>query len=512
MTAWDTLVQQAILGTTRQPLSPAAPDELAAFWPQPTPLDPETHFLQVAALLTQYHAAGRQPVVAPLATAIADCPTEASAPAPTGATALLRHLLVDGDHKLLIAWLRHATARTHYAPHDLLPALLDLAVKRHALAEALVPCLGERGRWLVQLNPAWQFAAATVIDAADWRSGRNEARQRFLQELRQRAPLEARALLESTWTQEPAHERADFLRVLRINLSIDDEPFLEQALTDRSQAVRTEATHLLAGLNGSRLQQTLLAQVATHVSIERKWLQRTLQVKLPTRFATNWAQLGLRKQSPLGVRIGEKAGWLVQLVALLPPSRLVAHLALDAVELLEFVRASDFAEALSMALLEGAELHQDHPFLLAELQHLQRLLALEQMSPSEWLDRFVRYAPLLPASVRDQVMQRYLETMRAAAFPDWTTLGTVVRTFDQLSPAVTATLLNAQIPALLQRTTRDYGIGRVLLDSGYLLAPAGYPTAMKLFALCPGDERPDYIAQFLRIYQLRYQMEKEFAA
>lgn len=509
MTPWTTLVQQGILGTARQPLQLPTVDGLTELWPQLATGDQETQFLQAAALVTQYRTAGAQPVPWPVPATIPLCPTETRPPAPTPANGLLRQFLGDSDNKLLLEWLRHAARQAMVTPYDLLPTLLELATKQRPLAEALAPCLGERGRWLMHLNPAWPLAAAEIVDESAWQVGSSEARQRFLQSYRQRSPADARALLESTWPQESAKDRAILLSALRTGLSLADEPFLTQGLTDRSQGVRTEASRLLAGLVGTQHQQALLTELAAYISLERKWLRRTLQVKLPTRYDPAWAQLGVREESPLGVRVGQKAGWLVQLLALLPPSTLVTHLGVDAIEFLEFVRASDFAEALSMALLEGAELHQDHAFLLAELNHLQRLVTLAQIPPSEWQDRFVRYAPLLPPPVRDQLLQRYLTAQTAAAFTDWTTLATVMRTFEQLSPAVTTSLLTVQWPALLQRTTQDYGIGRVLLDAAYLLAPAGYPTAVKLFTR-PFAERPDYIDQFLRIYQLRHQMEKAF--
>ena len=507
MKAWTDLVQQGILGTHRQALYLPALDGVAELWSQLAANDQETQFLQIAALLAQYRAAGNQPT--PLPTAAPQCPAESGRLAPTGTAALLRQFVTDSDQKLLTEWLRYAVRQEIVAPYDLLPTLLELAAKQRPLAEVLAPCLGERGRWLMRLNPAWPIAAAEIIDETDWQVGSSEARQQFLQRYRQRAPAAARALLESSWAQETARDRVAFLSALRSGLSMADEPFLAHCVDDRSQTVRNEATRLLAGLTGSQYQRHLLAELTTYVSIERKWLRRTLQVKLPARYDPAWAQLGVREESPLGVRVGQKAGWLVQLLALLPPSTLVAHLGVDAVELLEFVRASDFTEALTMALLEGAEVHQDHAFLLAELNHLQRLLTLEQTAPSEWQERFIRYAPLLPATMRDQVLHRYLTTQAATAFTDWTTLANVMRTFVQLSPAVTTSLLTVQWPALLQRTTHDYGIGRVLLDAAYLLAPVGYPTAVKLFTR-PFAERPDYIDQFLRIYQVRHQMEKAF--
>jgi hypothetical protein len=519
MKVWEHLVQQGILGTKRQSLQLPALDGLALRWSQLATADQETQFLQAAALIGQYRAAGRPPML--LSTTHPPlCPPETGRVAPLGAAAIVRQLLVDGDNRLLTEWLRHA-ARCHLvAPPDLLPTLLDLAAKQRPVAEALAPCLGERGRWLMGLNPAWPIAAA-VIEANDWSVGNSntparsgapgssEARQRFLQHYRQEAPEAARALLETTWAQEAAKDRATFLSALRIGLSMADEPFLEQCLTDRSQAVRTEAARLLAGLMDSQRQQALLTQLTAFITIERKWLRRTLQVKLPAMYDPSWTHLGIREESPLAVRIGQKAGWLVQLVALLPPSTLVAQVGVDAVEFLEFIRANDFAEALTMALLEGAELHQDHAFLLAELNHVQRLLTLGQAKASEWQDRFVRYAPLLPPPMRDQVLQRYLAALPTGAFADWSTLANVIRLFEQLSTAVTTNLLTVQWPALLQRTTQDYGIGRVLLDAAYLLAPLGYPTAVKLFTR-PFAERPDYIDHFLRIYQVRHQMEKEF--
>lgn len=510
MKQWDGLVQQGILGTARQPLQLSALDGLAPHGSHLMQADQEGQFLQAAALLVQYRAAGCLPMTLPATAGVSFCPIDTNAPAPASATVMLRQLLADGDQKLLTEWLHHAARHTMVVPYELLPQLLELAAKQRPFAAALAPCLGERGRWLMQLNPAWPIAAAEIIDETDWRAGSSEARQRFLQHYRQQDAAAARALLETTWAQENAKDRVAFLSALRVGLSVDDELFLEQCLTDRSQAVRTAAARLLAGLVGSQRQQTLLAQLTAYVSIERKWLRRTLQVKLPASYDPTWAQWGIRQESPLGVRVGQKAGWLVQLIALLPPSVLVAHLGIDAIEFLEFVRASDFAEAFSTALLEGAELHQDHAFLLAELNHVQRLLALDQVPTSEWQDRFVRYAPLLPPPVRDQVLQRYLTTLPATAFTDWTTLAGVMRAFDQLSAAVTTNLLTVQWPALLQRNTQDYGIGRVLLDAAYLLAPAGYPAAVKLFTR-PFAERPDYIDHFLRIYQVRHQIEKEFA-
>jgi hypothetical protein len=515
MNTWQQLVQQGVLGTARQPVALPLPPALAPLW---QPVDgqataAETRFLQYAAILTQYEAAGRLPMALETRPGLGETPVAAPETQPAVAeqpARLLQQLLADFDRKLVVEWLDHAAKQGAHLPHDTLPFLLDRATKERALATALVPCLGERGRWLITLNPAWQLAVAEPLDAAHWQAGTSEARLAFLQTLRREAPADAREALATVWHQEAATERAAFLATLRINLTAADQPFLEAALSDRSQSVRSAAAHLLTTLPTTPLRTALLTELTAYLKLERRWLRRHLVVTLPNHFREQWQAWGLREQSPLAVRIGQKAGWLVQLITLVPPSVLVAALGVDAVELLELIRASDYAEALLTALLEGAEHHQDYAFLLAELHHLLRLLALAQVQQSEFVERFARYAPLLPQAERATLLQRYLELTESRAFGDWTTLQMVLRHVDQVPPAVTAQLLTAQLPALLQRNTRDYGIGRILLDLAYQLAPAGYPHAEALFQRRQGEERPDYVDRFLQIYGLRHQIAQAF--
>ncbi|MEZ4677761.1 MAG: hypothetical protein R2932_26445 [Caldilineaceae bacterium] len=107
-------------------------------------------------------------------------------------------------------------------------------------------------------------------------------------------------------------------------------------------------------------------------------------------------------------------------------------------------------------------------------------------------------------------MQRYLEITQSRAFGDWATLHMVLQHFDGFSPAVTTQLLTQQLPTLLQRNTRDYGIGRILLELAYQLDPGGYQQAAALFQRRQGEERPEYLDRFLQIYQLRRQIVQAF--
>lgn len=522
MNSWQQLVQQGILGTARQPTPPELPPGLDAPWAalagqsitgQNRPPDAAQRFLQTAAILTQYEAAGLLPTALearPGLHEIAAARPEWQPPVGAHPAQLLQQLLSDFDSKLIVEWLAYAAKQEAYLPHETLAFLLDRATKERVLASALVPCLGERGRWLVALNPRWQIDVGEALDEAHWHEGSIQARVAYLQTLREQAPAVARATLTAVWSQEAAIDRAALLATLRTKLAADDLPFLEEAWRDRSLNVRIQANRLLVTMPQAALHRELMIQLTAYLNLERRWLKRQLVVTLPPYFREEWREYGVREQSPLGVRIGQKAGWLVQLIALVPPSALVTALGVDAVELLDLIRAGDHAEALLSALLEGAEQHQDYTFLLAELNHLLRLIALSQVQQSEFVDRFGRYAPILPQPERLRLVQRYLVLTESRAFGDWATLHAVLRHCGALSPLVTTQLLTKQLPTLLQRSTRDYGIGRILLDLAYQLAPASYPQAASLFQRRQGEERPDYIDRFLQIYHFRHQMFKAF--
>ncbi len=522
MSSWQLLVQQGILGTARQPTTPELPVGLDALWvtsaEQSTvghraPLDAAQRFLQAAAILTHYEAAGKLPTALearPGLHEIAAARPETQPSVGAKPAQLLQQLVRDFDSKLMVEWLAHAAKAGAYLPHEMLAFLLGRATKERMLATALVPCLGERGRWLMALNPRWQIDVGEALDETHWHEGSIQARITYLQNLREQAPALARAALAAVWSQEATPDRAALLATLRTKLSADDLPFLDEAHSDRSLNVRIQAGRLLATVPQAALHRELMAQLSGYLKLERQWLKRQLVVTLPAYFREEWRAYGVREQSPLGVRIGQKAGWLVQLIALVPPSALVTALGVDAVELLDLIRASDHAEALSSALLEGAEQHQDYTFLLAELHHLLRLIALSQAPQSEFIDRFGRYAPVLPQPERLSLVQRYLDLAESRAFGDWATLQAVLRHCGALPPLVTTQLLTKQMPTLLQRNTRDYGIGRILLDLAYQLAPADYPQAAILFQRRHGEERPEYIDRFLQIYHFRYQMIQAF--
>ena len=114
-------------------------------------------------------------------------------------------------------------------------------------ARMIMAVLGQRGEWLAAQNPDWLYA--TQRDEKDvWETGDREERLLLLEHLRTVDPNNARELLATTWSQESAKDRVAFLEKFAIGLNASDEPFLNEALHDRSVEVRRVARSLLGRL------------------------------------------------------------------------------------------------------------------------------------------------------------------------------------------------------------------------------------------------------------------------
>lgn len=327
--AWEELVTTALLGTDRRTPPGGAPGRTA-------PLA----LLDAAAVQTLRRRAGLRPARA--AERPEPAPADPRPPLPAAAARRLATLLADrpgaagGGRRgaapdlmeLLPQWLAAANARGYAAPPEALPALLDAARSRTDLRPAVLTFGGPRALWLARFNPDWRFAlrASPGVSLpgpqdADrvrrlWEEGLFAERVALLAALRARRPAEARELLASTWATERAEDRLMFLDSLRTGLGPDDEPFLEQALSDRSRNVRATAAELLSALPGSAFAARMAARAGACVALDHTRGTPTIVVEAPHECDADMERDGVVPKAPTGR--GERSWWLGQLVEAAP--------------------------------------------------------------------------------------------------------------------------------------------------------------------------------------------------
>lgn len=337
--AWEGLVTTALLGTDRRTPPGTAPGQ-----------DAPVALLDAAAVETVRRRAGLRPARA--AQRPRPAPADGRPPLPAAAARRLAMLLADrpgasaGGRRgtapdlmeLLPQWLAAANARGFAPPPQVLPALLDAARGRTDLRPAALEFAGPRALWLARLNPDWRFAlrsapgggAAPSAVADDdrtrqvWQEGLFAERVALLSALRYGDPAAARELLATTWATERAEDRLMFLDSLRTGLGPDDEPFLEQALSDRSRNVRATAAELLSALPGSALAARMAVRAAACVAIDHTRGSGTagaaptptIVVEAPHECDPDMERDGVVPKAPAGR--GERSWWFGQLVEAAP--------------------------------------------------------------------------------------------------------------------------------------------------------------------------------------------------
>jgi hypothetical protein len=301
VSGWSELVSAALLGTERRDPDTAAP----------LPVERESaeeRLLTRAAVTAVYGRAGVRPRTGhtPLPAA-----GEEALPLCSAGAALRLAAILDGQFlSVLDEWLELAEAHGVRAPDELLPALLDEARGRRR--QRVLAVSGERGRWLASLNEDWRWARA---GDEVWRNGAVDERRAWLRALRRRDPAAGLAALEETWGEEEPRARAGLLADLEVGRSMDDEPFLEQALDDRRQDVRAFAAALLSQLPESRLSGRMTERARPLLRVGRS-VRARLEAAMPEELDAA-AERDIVVVKPLA-GTGKRAWWLERILAATP--------------------------------------------------------------------------------------------------------------------------------------------------------------------------------------------------
>ncbi|MHA3772916.1 DUF5691 domain-containing protein [Verrucomicrobiota bacterium sgz303538] len=345
MSTWNDIVTAALLGTEKSQQSPALPATLGEALAPAEALVREEAFLSAAGAYTLWRRAGWKP---PQVSAVGNVAEADDLPSVSTVSAgHLREMLAGRFTVILPEWLRTVAEAGRRVPPELLPALLDKAKQDRELRPLITATGGKRAAWLSTQSEAWSFG---VGDAPDlWETGTRDQRVAVLRALRERDAAEARAKVQSVWKSEPADTRAAFLSAFEIGLSMDDEPFLEETLDDRSKEVRRVCVDLLSRLPESRLVARMTAR-ATPLLIFKpgKLLSRAaLEVLLPTEPDPAGIRDGLDpKAFGAQKKFGEKAVLLILILASVPPQHWSDAFGLEPSKILKLTEKDEFARAL----------------------------------------------------------------------------------------------------------------------------------------------------------------------
>ena len=352
--AWDELVTAATVGTGTRALPHAGfhPTTVTARADATGEADADeaARLLELAAMETAANAVTVQP--APAAP-VAPAPAE-SRPVMTDRLAELLLLAVRTDRDVAADLFETVADAGLVLPPAMVPPFLELG-RDSGIMPVLSELVGERGRWLVDLDEDW----STFLPRG--------AQAREVAALRRLDPVAARERVVAEWAGASAADRARLLDALAEGLGVDDVPFLESALGDRSAGVGVRAATLLTRLC-ARLpldQQPAFGERAIDrarpvVRLVRQGLLRSpaLEVVAPESL-DRVARGDLLSGPEPGFRKGQRAWWLEQIVQRAPLSLWEKEFGRSPAELVALPVVGDFARELHPGWVGAAWAQQD---------------------------------------------------------------------------------------------------------------------------------------------------------
>jgi hypothetical protein len=368
---WQAIATVAVTGTERQPFSlPTTSGAIGELLSRIEPSSSEVSLLKVAAILGLHQQVGQLPATANV-TPPEPCDLE-DLPRCSDRAAHHLSLMLSGEFESVLPEYLTLVAQTGQRVPELpLPDLLKQGWQHQWLRQFILPVLGKRGQWLAAQNPDWSYVINPDAEV-NWDDA-PAARLQWLQCKRAAQPEEARLQLATSWAQESARDRTEFLKTFLTGLSMADEPFLEAALSDRGKEVRSVAADLLARLPESQLCQRMIQRVVLLVNIAQKTKagqqESYFQIELPPALDADLLRDGITAKTSTDSSKGEKSWWLQQIIGAVPPQFWCQTWQKQPQALIDLTRKSDWQQVLLEGWIQATTRHQDPEWAEALVSH-----------------------------------------------------------------------------------------------------------------------------------------------
>ncbi|NQX39282.1 hypothetical protein SAMN05421820_102346 [Pedobacter steynii] len=335
MKVWEYIVNSAMLGSDKPaPGKPDLPEELVAVFDQINnipDLDRESKLLQQAAIASNYRKSGFQPLQKDdIKVSIADPENLPYVGIP--ATLALNKVLHEGSFPLLELWMQRCSATDQLVRPDLLPDVLDKAEYHSSLRKLAVDCTGNRGKWLSQFNPDWDYFGPDRSEEEIWLNGKSEERISLLKTIRLTDPGRAREMIIQTWSQENVAQKLEFLKCLRQNKQISDLSWLESLSSEKGQKVKDEIQYLLREIPGSSIIQQYEAFLSEALTLKKEKAllgmlsKTTLQYQFPELVNESIYKSGIEKLAGANSKFTDEQYITSQVIQYVPPAFWEKHL------------------------------------------------------------------------------------------------------------------------------------------------------------------------------------------
>lgn len=267
-------------------------------------------------------------------------------------------------------------------PNVLLP-LITFANQHTQTKNAILPILGERGKWLQSFYIKDTHKKEPTIN---WETGTLEERNLFWQAKYLHEPLEAIRLLQETWKTETVSQKKEFVRIIHLNPIKEVESFLDSVLvgmTEKDSELKRLIAETLVRIPNSSFVQRLETLLFQYVSYKARLLSGgKFELSFPSRFTDDWAKLGVNEKSKDYDKVEQ--GWVFQLLSLTPPELLEKHHTKTPEDWLKAAQKTNNFSGLMASIEKATILHQNKNWLKCILAHhlLEKTVNYYWMKPT----------------------------------------------------------------------------------------------------------------------------------